>query len=80
MVSLCLHLFSFKLSTCDFHIIYIKNFGLGGYVENEIYAFWLQKWSKDGPSYDNAQNVQHKKFMLPKDKLWDIFQLMVREM
>ena len=31
--------------------------GLSGYAENEIYAFWFQKWPKDGPSYDNATKM-----------------------
>ena len=26
------------------------NFGLSGCAENEIYAFWFQKWPRDGPT------------------------------
>ena len=36
---------------------FFQNFGLSGYAENEIYAFWFQKWPKDGPSYDNATKM-----------------------
>ena len=36
---------------------FFENFGLSGYAENEIYAFWFQKWLKDGPSYDNTTKM-----------------------
>ena len=37
---------------------FFENFGLSGYnAENEIYAFWFQKWLKDGPSYDNMTKM-----------------------
>ena len=40
---------------------FFQNFGLSGYAENEIYAIWLQKWPKDGPSYDNVTKMFHIK-------------------
>ena len=36
---------------------FFQNFGLSGYAENEICAFWFQKWLKDGPSYDNTTKM-----------------------
>ena len=47
-------------------VVFFQNFGSSGYAENEIYAFWFQKWPKDGPSYDNATKMLK---MLPEDKL-----------
>ena len=41
---------------------FFENFGLSGYnAENEIYAFWFQKWLKDGPSYDNMTKMFNMK-------------------
>ena len=55
------------ISICEIHIIFKKerklwsslfqDFGLSGYAEIEIYAFWFQKWPKDGHSYDNATKM-----------------------
>ena len=36
---------------------FFQNFGLSGFAENDIYAFYFQKWPKDYPSYDNATKM-----------------------
>ena len=53
---------------------FLQKFGLSGYAENKIGAFWFQKWPTNDPSYDNASLCYQRK------KMWDIFQVMVREM
>ena len=36
---------------------FFQNFGLSGYADKDIYAFWFPKCPKDGPGYDNVTKM-----------------------